>query len=356
MALGTDALQDPPVLDDLSRVVRETGFEHFGFAELVQPLSIEFYEAWLANGHHGEMGYLERHLPQKKEPSALVPRARSAIVVTQDYVPHPAPLESWPLSKQTRVAAYAKGRDYHHFLSERLARLAERLKSRFPDHEFVCFTDSAPVLERDLAARAGLGWVGKNTCLIDRKKGSLFFIGEIYTTLALPVAKFESKDFCGTCTRCLDACPTGALKEPRVLDARLCISYLTIEARTPPAETLRAKMGDWFYGCDICQTVCPWNVKAHGKDALSRLEPDPSDRRALVDDLRFVLTSGNRALERSFQGTPLLRAGGTGLKRNALVVAGNKKVMELRGEIASLADHPKLGELAQWALAQMAND
>lgn len=339
-------------LQTIEKIVLGAGFDRFGIAELTKPLSIEFYENWLQNGYHGEMSYLERHLPDKKEPQRLLKKARSAIVVTKNYVPHPASLDPFPIGASLGVAAYAKGRDYHHFLASQLKMLITELRVLFPNEEFVSFTDSGPVLERDLAHRAGLGWVGKNTCLIDRSHGSLFFIAEIYSTVSLPTAKTLSTDFCGTCTRCLDACPTGALKEPRKLDARLCISYLTIESRQTPPLELRAKIGNWFFGCDICQTVCPWNKKVFGKETLDQLAPQTS-KEELIEDLRFILRSGNRALERAFQGTPLLRSGGIGLKRNALIVAGNRGASELKNEISEFLNHPKLGEIALWALAQI---
>ena len=336
--------------DDLAGILRSEGFAHFGFAELKTPVSIALYEAWLAQGRHGEMDYLKRHLPEKREPVRLMKRAHTAIVVTVDYVPHPEPETRMGELKGLKVAAYARGRDYHHFLRARLERVIARLKDLAPDEDFQCFTDSAPVLERDLAARAGLGWIGKNTCLLSRSEGSLFFIAEIYTTLRLPVADLAPHDHCGTCTRCLDACPTGALVAPRELDARLCISYLTIESREVPPVDLRAKIGSWFFGCDICQNVCPWNIKVHGADELAHTDEDRGD---LISDLRLILTASNRELERRFAGTPLLRAGGFGLKRNALVIAGNRAAIELKSEIESLKENVKLGELATWALARI---
>lgn len=344
------------VLERIERQLRAHGFENFGFAELTTPFSIDLYESWLEEGLHGEMEFLERHKVDKRDPRDHWTRARCAIVVTQDYVPHPAPVGEWPLKNGARVAAYARGRDYHRFLHNKLRSIAKALEEEFPGEEFVTFTDAGPVLERDLAARAGLGWVGKNTCLIDRKRGSLFFLGEIYTSLELPIAKISSeelaKDFCGTCTKCLDACPTGAIVAPRKLDARKCISYLTIETRDPAPVGLREKIGDWMFGCDVCQTVCPWNVKAKGPDTLSKLEPSTA-REDLVHDLKFILESPNRHLERVFAATPLARVNGLGLKKNALVVVGNREVVELREDVARFLEHPRLGELARWALARL---
>lgn len=341
---------------EIASILEDENLEHYGFAELKTPVSIALYEDWLARGFQGEMRYLERHLPEKREPERLMKRARTAIVVILDYLPHPEPVaKTHPRRelKGLRIAAYARGRDYHYFLRERLDRVIEKLKRLAPEEEFRAFTDSAPVLERDLAARAGLGWVGKNTCLLNRKKGSLFFIAEIYTTLALNVAKIEQRDHCGTCTRCLEACPTGALVSPRTLDARLCISYLTIESRRIPPPELREKIGDWFFGCDECQIVCPWNIKIHGREKLESLHPQKENRQVLLEDLRFILTASSRELERVFAGTPLTRAGGWGLKRNALIVAANSRISELREEIQTLTTHPKLGELASWALERL---
>ncbi len=333
------------------------GFEQVGIAELSTPLTIGIYEQWLKRGFQGEMSYLERHLEEKREPQRLLKRARSAIVVTKNYVPHPEPVENFPLSSSTRVASYARGRDYHHFLKARLERVIAALKARYPDEEFVCFTDSSPVLERDLAKRAGLGWFGKNTCLLSREHGSLFFIAEIYTTLAKPeVARLEVHDHCGTCTRCLDACPTGALKAPRELDARLCISYLTIESRDVPAEPLRTQIGPWLFGCDICQTVCPWNLRLVKKGERPAAQPSLNDREELVRDLRFLLASSNRSLEKAFRGTAMSRAGGFGLKRNALIVAANSVAIELKPEIEALSLDPKLGDLARWALTKISSE
>lgn len=337
-------------LADLERIIKSAGFDAHGFAALTRPVSIAFYQQWLGKGYQADMTYLERHFSQKANPQLLMRQAQSAIVVTKNYVPHPEELSSWPLKDNRGIAAYARGRDYHHFLKAKLHSVIEELKALWPDEEFVAFTDSAPVLERDLAARAGLGWIGKNTCLISRKHGSLFLIAEIYSSLRLPTAGHgPSPDHCGTCRRCLDACPTGALVAPRELDARKCISYLTIESRTLPPEWLREKMGDWLFGCDICQNVCPWNRKVIApKDARSPLE-----RENLIADLRFLLTSTNRALERAFKGTPLLRAGGTGLKRNALIVAGNMRATEVREEIKALLSHPRLGALARWSIEKL---
>jgi epoxyqueuosine reductase len=271
------------------------------------------------------------------------------------YFPHPEKVSNFPI-KQLRTSLYAQGYDYHFWFRERMNQICNQLKTQFPDEEFLAFTDSSPVLERDLARRAQLGWIGKNTCLIHPKKGSLFFIGEIYTSLKADQTTYEPlPDFCGTCTRCIDVCPTQALIEPRKMDARKCISYLTIESRSIPQENLRDKIGDWFFGCDLCQTVCPWNKKIFKeKITAERMLPlEEQDKNQLIDELRYILNSSGKKLEKDFWGTPLARAGSFGLKRNALIVIGNRNLLTLKTEVMSLVQHEKLGPLALWTLNKL---
>ncbi len=342
------------------------GLSHFGLTPLTRPLSFDLYRDWLDAGMHGDMQYLVEHAPVKEAPRRQWPRVNSALVFAMPYHPHPEPLASWPL-KQARVSLYAQGADYHFWFRDRLREIAALLQQQFPQEEFLCFTDSSPVLERDLAHRAGIGWVGKNTCIIHPQKGSLFFLGEIYSSLnlqphpgasAAPSATSTSTpalmpDYCGSCTRCLDICPTGALIEPRKLDARRCISYLNIESRKLAPVELRSGIGDWLFGCDLCQTVCPWNQKLfnHTLDTSLQQPLDVDEQSALIDDLRYLLTASGKRLEKDFYGTPLARAGNFGLKRNALVVIGNRRLMQLKSEVNALTSHERLGELAQWALA-----
>ena len=365
--------QATPVSAKIEAVVKQAGFDRFGIARLQTPISIGVYEQWLKERHHGDMNYLQRHLAPKRHPSLLMRRASTAIVMTVDYIPHPETIkETFPLSQATMIARYARGSDYHHFLGSRLKHVCAELKRQYPAEEFIYFTDSGPVLERELAVRAGLGWVGKNTCLIDRKRGSLFFICEIYTTLEIPVADLPIFDHCGTCRRCIDACPTGALGlslssttsaslpddkplgAPRLMDANRCISYLTIEAKSVPVQELREQIGGWFFGCDICQTVCPWNIKLHGADQLSNeVSPSKRDRENLVADMRFILQSSHRELGRRFKGTALERAGAFGLKRNALIQIAHHKLTELTAEVNGFLTHTKLADLARWTLDRL---
>lgn len=334
---------------------KELGFSHFGISSLSRPLSFEVYQSWLSEGLHGKMEYLATHAPVKERPQEKWPRARSALVFAVPYYPHPAPVEGGLPLREARVSLYARGYDYHLWFKMRLQAVCDELKKFLPDEEFVAMTDSSPVMERDLAYRAGLGWVGKNTCVIHPQRGSLFFLGEIYSSLEVRSETVPMHDFCGTCTRCIDICPTGALMEPRKMDARKCISYLTIESRELPAVDLREKIGDWLFGCDLCQTVCPWNQKAFKNQLSIALteEKSPAAQGALEEELRWLLTSSGKALERALQGTALSRAGAFGLRRNALIVVANRGLSGLRADVEALRDHPKLGELADWALARL---
>jgi epoxyqueuosine reductase len=326
----------------------KTPVSHWGAAPLTKPLSLDFYKTWIDQGYHSTMSYLKDHLAMKSEPQTLGTKLHSALVFAFPYVPHP---ENQQFSlKQLRTALYAQGEDYHFWIKKYLNTLVETLKSQFPNEEFLIFTDSAPVMERDLAYRAGLGWIGKNTCLIDPKKGSLFLLGEVYTSLNLQTEIKIQNDFCGKCTACIDICPTQAIKEPKLLDAKRCISYLTIESREVPPENLRSSIGDWFFGCDLCQTVCPWNQKVFKSELKAQAVPPTDNRQEYIEELRFILKSSGKSLTKFFKGTALMRAGPFGLKRNALVVAANMNFKELEAEVRALLGHEKLGELAIWTL------
>lgn len=337
---------------ELDQTIMALGFQSWNFIPLHEPYSIDKYRQWIDKQYHGSMNYLETHFENKKRPQNLKPNLHSALVLTHSYVPHPFPLEPYP---KTKIARYAQGQDYHHWLKHKCDLICELLSRQFPEASFYSFTDSAPVLERDLAARANLGWVGKNTCLIDRKHGSFFLIAEIYSSLKVETELAIPKDFCGNCNRCIEACPTQALEPDRVLNATKCISYLNIESRENPTPELRDKMQDLFFGCDICQSVCPWNQKVLKSqftetDTATNITSYSSH---LSNSLKEILESSGKAIERKTLGSPLRRAGAYGLKRNALIVAGNLKLQELQGSILKLKAHPKLGELAEWALEKI---
>lgn len=349
-----DAAELKRILDDLSG---ELGFSHFGWTRFERPLHFDIYRQWLAEGLHGEMEYLQRHLPLKEDPTRFSPRAVAAIAFAFPYRPHPAPSDGFPL-KAARIASYATGGDYHHWMKDRLRSVSSRLREFWPTATFEVHTDSSPISERDFAARAGLGWIGRNGCLIDRRHGSFFLLGEILSDVDLPQdPTFEPlPDFCGTCRRCLDACPTSALLESRTMDARRCISYLSIESRSVPPTELRSAWGDWLFGCDICQSVCPWNAKPFRPAEAEKLPLRPAEDsadNALTDELRWILTASGKRLEKAFAGTAMARAGAFGLKRNALIVTANRRLPGLRTEVSGLLTHERLGELAAWTLSHL---
>jgi epoxyqueuosine reductase len=289
------------------------GFLACGITELGPTPHADELDRWLARGFAGNMRYLHRQAKKRKDSRQIVAGARTAVVVLDNYYTHPSPTSPTSLRSWPSIAKYARGRDYHLATMERLERLAGHLRSLGATVARP-FVDGGPVPERELAQRAGLGWIGKNTMLIRPGTGSLFFIGAVLTDLGVtPDAPFES-DHCGSCTRCLDACPTGALVEDRVLDATRCISYLTIEHKGPMPEPLAGKLGGWAFGCDICNDVCPWNERFAARQASA---PDFAPRRDLDDagsDFFERLTA--EEFDRRFADTPLERPGLGGMRRN----------------------------------------
>lgn len=342
--------------------------ERWGWTPLERPLSLDLFRSWLEKKYQGNMTYLEESYNEREQPQRLMAQARSALVVAFNYLPHPNQAPEGTLPKHLKIARYARGRDYHRWIQNHLKEIIQTLKDAFPQDEFMSFADTSPILERDLAARAGLGWIGKNTCLIHQKQGSFFLVGEIYTSLQVVASVNLAPDRCGTCTRCLEACPTGALIEPRVLDARKCISYLTIENREPPAEPLRSQFSGWYFGCDICQEVCPWNrpfLKAEGlspttlsrenfsKDSKENSIEENSSRENLRREIEDILTSSNKKLDHRFRGTALSRSRAWMHKRNAIIVAVHHNMTESKGIIESCQREPQLAEIVAWALKRL---
>jgi epoxyqueuosine reductase len=291
----------------VKRRAGELGFLACGITDPSPVPDGERLDHWLALGYAGVMRYLHRQARKRKDPRLIVPGAQSVVVVLDNYYngdadPGPAP----------RVARYARGNDYHRVARERMEPLAALLRQHGATIAHT-FADSGPVPERSLALRAGLGWIGKNTMLIRPGAGSFFFIGTIFTDLRLEQDRGVITDHCGSCTRCLDACPTGALVEPRLLDATRCISYLTIEQKGPIPEPLAERLDGWVFGCDICNEVCPWNQRFaepgcaeeyHAREALAGAEPELFER---MDEQEFT---------RRFGDTPLERPGLQGMRRN----------------------------------------
>ncbi|WP_428938399.1 tRNA epoxyqueuosine(34) reductase QueG [Fontivita pretiosa] len=244
---------------EIRQQARRVGFDLVGIASAEPSRYRDYFRQWLDSGQAGTMQYLHRRFEQRVDPASYLPGAKSVICVAMNYhVPLSPPP---PGSSHGRIARYALGQDYHELFKPRLYQLADWIRARVPDVQTRCAVDTAPVMEKELAARAGIGWIGKNTCIINERIGSWLLLGEVLTTLQLPPDD-PAIDRCGTCRRCIDACPTQAITAPYQLDARRCISYLTIERREPIPDEFRDKLHGWLFGCDICQEVCPWNSKA----------------------------------------------------------------------------------------------
>ncbi len=298
--------------DAVARFARSLGFLACGVASLEPSRYGDALDAWLKAGYGGTMRYLHRRAAKRKRPGEIVSGARVAVVVLENYLPSAGNGKSGIGNGGIKVAKYARGEDYHRVMMRRLGLLADWLRANGATVAHP-WADDGPVPERELAQRAGLGWIGKNTMLIRPESGSFCLIGSVFTDLALPPAGADPYDRCGSCTRCLDACPTGAILEPRLLDATRCISYLTIESRLPIPASLSGKLEGWGFGCDICNDVCPWNQRFAEPTAI----PEYHDRGAVdtTDPSFFDSMTEDQFAER-FGDTPLERPGLAGMRRN----------------------------------------
>ena len=340
------------LVDAIRRWGHELGFQQVAIADT----DLGEYEArldvWLEQGHHGEMDWMAAHGRKRSRPELLHPGTRSVIVVRMDYLPPAAtPVEDLiEQADKACISRYAIGRDYHKVLRSRLKKLAQRIENAIGPFGHRVFTDSAPVLEKPLAEKAGLGWIGKHTNLLNRQAGSWFFLGELYTDLPLP-ADEPVRDHCGSCRRCIDVCPTRAIIAPYQLDARRCISYLTIELKGSIPVEFRQAMGNRIYGCDDCQMVCPWNRYAQfsGEDDFQpRQDLDAGDLVELFgwDEATF--------LERT-EGTAIRRIGHERWLRNLAVALGNAATTTaVLAALQARAEHPSalVREHVAWALAR----
>ena len=343
-----------PTMEHLSALIkawgRALGFQQVGVADTDLETAESRLLAWLADGRHGTMDYMARHGLRRTRPAELVPGTLRVISVRMDYLPEPHAAMQTRLDEPASafISRYALGRDYHKVLRRRLQRLADRILSEIGPFGYRVFVDSAPVLEKPLAAKAGLGWIGKHTNLIHPKAGSWFFLGEIYTDLALPIDS-PMTDHCGRCSACIEVCPTRAIVAPYQLDARLCISYLTIEYGGSIPVELRPLIGNRIYGCDDCQLVCPWN-----RFARTTVEGDFQARHGLDTASLIALFAWDEPtfLERT-QGSAIRRIGHLRWLRNLAVALGNAPdSAETRGALNARADHPDalIREHVHWAL------
>jgi epoxyqueuosine reductase len=335
--------------DRLKQQARELGFELAGIAPATDADGFDRLRDWLAHGFAGTMDYMQRHGDARRHPSSVLPEVRSVVMVGMNYAPTDEDQEvNTARSPIGRISRYARGTDYHDVLRERLNRLLDWLRRERPDCVGRGVVDTAPLLERDFARRAGLGWFGKNTMLLNKRLGSYFFIGALLVNLELAADPPHTASHCGTCTACLDACPTNAFAGPGWLDARRCISYLTIEHRGEVPEELRPGLGDWVFGCDICQEVCPWNRKAP-----AGIEPALQARPELEKlDLIEVLDLSEDEFRRRFRGTALVRTKRRGLLRNAALALGNVGDESALPALRRALDdaEPLVCEAARWAI------
>lgn len=298
----------------------ELGFDAVGISDIELGAHEGHLSKWLAQGMHGDMHYMHKHGLKRTRPELLVPGTCRVISVRIDYAPADIDQAEEVLAQAQvgYISRYALGRDYHKVVRSKLKKLASRIEAEIGAYGFRVFTDSAPVMEKALAEKAGLGWIGKHSNLLDSKTGSWFFLGELYVDLALP-SDDKASNHCGSCTKCIDVCPTQAIVGPYQVDARLCISYLTIELKGAIPEELRAPMGNRIYGCDDCQFVCPWN-----KFAQTSKEPDFAPRAQLTDRKLLELFAWSEAdFLHHTEGSPIRRIGHESWLRNVAVALGN---------------------------------
>ena len=354
LAIGYDDLVKSSQSTELIiKWAHEVGFDAAGIAGVQRSSNGETFTRWLDADYHAGMEYLRHRMDARLDPSLVLDGATSVLCVAMRYAPHESPASEdddlWPW-----VAKYAHGKDYHDLMVRKLKLLADRIRDQFPEAAVRWYVDTGPVLERELAARAGLGVVGKNSCLLNREMGSWFLLGELFLTLDLSACEPLS-DLCGRCTLCLDACPTDALREPYLLDANRCISFWTIEHREPLPPEARDMTGEWVFGCDICQDVCPWNRRQLPPIRDENLQLSP-ERREL--DLTGLLRIGREEYVEAFRGSPMKRSKQQGLQRNAAVAMGNrgdKRYVSPLGEALESDPHPMVRGHSAWALGKIGN-
>jgi epoxyqueuosine reductase len=344
-------MDGPQLTAALKREAHSLGFALAGACPAVTPQGIGRFHQWLAAGYAGTMDYLPGRVQAYEHPEHVLTGARSLLVLAYNY--RTVEPES-PQPGRGRVSRYAWGADYHDVVRERLRRLADFLAARAPHARTRAVVDTAPLLEREFAQLAGLGWIGKNTLVLNTHEGSWFFLAALVTDVELAYDEPHEADHCGTCRACLDACPTSAFVDAYVLDARRCISYLTIELREPIPRELRPQMGNWLFGCDVCQEVCPWNHKAPTSDE-QRFGP-LAEMTTL--DLAGLFELDDAAFRTRFRHTPLWRPKRRGLLRNAAIVLGNQRQPEaLPALIRGVADaEPLVRGACAWALGRYEDD
>lgn len=341
------------LIKNLEKMAREEGFAAFGVAPaFLAPETGKRLKIWLSEGGHGDMIWMESRADQRADPATLWPEVKSVIMLGMSYAPFHDPFALKDQHSLGRISVYAQGKDYHDVVKKALKRLARSLVVQ-TDCGVKVFVDTAPVMEKPLAEAAGLGWQGKHTNLVSREHGSWLFLGAIYTTLKLPPSA-SGQDRCGSCSACQDICPTNAFAEPYKLNARACISYLTIEHKGSIPLEYRKAMGNHIYGCDDCLAVCPWNkfaeTAAKNKAFFPRAE-------LTAPSLTDLLALDDQSFRQIFSGSPIKRTGRDRMVRNALIAAGNSGDHELEKPIAALLNDQDevIRETAQWALNELSS-
>ncbi len=340
------------LMEQIRQWGRDLGFQQIGISDIDLDQPRQHLHDWLEKNFHGDMHYMASHGEKRSRPEQLLPGTLRVLSARMDYLPDTDSMEEVLAdSNKAYISRYALGRDYHKLMRKRLATLAAKISTVAGQHNHRAFVDSAPVLERALAEKAGLGWIGKNTMLINPKAGSWFFLGEIYTDLPLPLDPPQETMHCGTCTACLDDCPTGAIVAPNQVDARRCISYLTIELRESIPEELRPLMGNRIYGCDDCQLVCPWNKFS---EHTAEVYFQPRNNLQAAELVELFQWTEEEFLRRT-EGSAIRRIGYECWLRNIAVALGNTSgsdtvIEALKGKL----DHPSelVREHSEWALGQ----
>lgn len=340
--------------DELKAKAAEMGFAQCGITVPDMQMEKEHLQQWLNEGYQGEMSYLENHFDKRLNPAELVPGTQRIICVRMDYLPpDTAPAATLADDSKAYLARYTLGRDYHKVMRKRLTQLGKWLETRTGELGYRAFVDSAPVMERPLAREAGLGWIGKHSLLLNRQAGSLFFLGELFIDLPLPVDPAYTEEHCGQCTACLDICPTRAFVGPYILDARRCISYLTIELDGAIPLELRPLMGNRIFGCDDCQLICPWNRFSNNTQ-----EADYQPRQKLDNSTLLSLFEWDEeTFLRKTEGSAIRRTGHIGWLRNIAVALGNSRGgPTIEAALRARLNHPSevVQEHINWALEQLA--
>lgn len=348
------AQEQESLVRNMRQWASELGFQQLGITGIDLKDHEAYLQKWLDAGHHGSMDYMARHGSKRARPAELVPGTLRVLSLRMDYLESGTQaLEVLASPQKAYIARYTLGRDYHKLMRKRLSQLAHRIEQEVGDGNYRAFVDSAPVLERAVAEQAGLGWIAKNTMLINADAGSWFFLGEIYTDLPLPLDEPHTNKHCGTCTACLDICPTAAFTGPFQLDARKCISYLTIEHHSSIDPTLRPLMGNRIFGCDDCQLCCPWNKFAQPTD-----EKDFQPRHGLADaDLVELFLWDETTFLTKTEGSAIRRIGYERWLRNLAVALGNAPTSEaVINALSQRRNHPSplVQEHTEWALQQHA--